>query len=236
MKHILLPFSESRRLSFYLAMEEFLAQNATEDMFFLWQVRPTVIFGRNQVMENEVNVPYCRELGIDLVRRKSGGGCVYSDQGNIMLSYITSGTNVEEVFGVYLDRVTAALRKLGFDAARSSHNDVLIGDCKVSGNAFFVLPHSSIVHGTMLYDTDFSVLERAITPSAEKLSKHGVKSVRQRVANLRALGLEMGIEAFKLFLISYFCDRSETLSQEAVRSIEEIEKTYLDPDFFRGRR
>lgn len=235
MKQILLPFSEPRRLSFYLAMEEYLAQKAVEDMFFLWQVRPTVIFGRNQVMENEVNVPYCRESGIDLVRRKSGGGCVYSDEGNIMLSYITTGTNVEQIFAAYLDKLTSALRRLGFDAASSSHNDVLVGGSKVSGNAFFVLPHSSIVHGTMLYDTDFSVLERAITPSAAKLSKHGVKSVRQRVANLKELGLKMDIEAFKHFLAEYFCDSSELLSPEAVEAVEEIEKSYLDPVFLAGK-
>lgn len=236
MKQILLPFSGERRLSFYLAMEEYLAQNVAEDLFFMWQVRPTVIFGRNQVMENEVNIPYCEEHGIDLVRRKSGGGCVYSDEGNLMLSYITPGTNVDEIFGSYLDRVTSALRGLGFDAARTTHNDVLVGDSKVSGNAFFVLPHSSIVHGTMLYDTDFSALERAITPSAEKLSKHGVQSVRQRVANLKALGLKMDLESFRNYLTECFCDSAVTLSPEDIAEIEQIEETYLDPVFLTGRR
>lgn len=235
MKHVVLPFTEQRRLTFYLALEEYLAQTAKEDLFFLWQVGPTVIFGRNQVMENEVNVPYCAEHGIDLVRRKSGGGCVYSDEGNIMLSYVTPGTNVDEIFGKYLDNITEALRALGFDAARTTHNDVLVGDRKVSGNAFFSLAHSSIVHGTMLYDTDFSALERAITPSEEKLSKHGVKSVRQRVANLRALGLEMDLESFKNYLISHFCDDDLALGDEAIHEVEEIEKSYLDPSFLAGR-
>lgn len=236
MKYIGLPFSEMRRLTFYLAMEEYLAGSVAEDLFFLWQVHPTVIFGRNQVMENEVNIPYCEEHGIDLVRRKSGGGCVYSDEGNIMLSYITQGTNVEEIFARYLDKVTDALRGLGFDAARTTHNDVLVGERKVSGSAFFVMPHSSIVHGTMLFDTDFAALEKAITPSAEKLSKHGVKSVRQRVANLKELGLAMDIESFKEYLISQFCSEKEILSMDAVREIEGIEKSYFDPSFLAGKR
>ena len=51
MKYIALPFSETRCLSFYLAMEEFVARHLDEpDAFFMWQVEPTVIFGRNQVM------------------------------------------------------------------------------------------------------------------------------------------------------------------------------------------
>ena len=67
MKYITLPTSEVRRLSFYLAMEECVARQMDEsDCFFMWQVKPSVIFGRNQVLENEVNVDYCRAHGIRL--------------------------------------------------------------------------------------------------------------------------------------------------------------------------
>ena len=92
MKYVALPFQEPRRLSFYLAMEEFVARHTDEpDAFFMWQVEPSVIFGRNQVLENEVNVAYCREHGISLYRRKSGGGCVYADMDNLMLSFCEYG-------------------------------------------------------------------------------------------------------------------------------------------------
>ena len=88
MKHIVLPDNRPRRLVFYLAMEEYVARNLNEkECFFMWQVAPTVIFGRNQVLETEVNLPYCQANNIAIFRRKSGGGCVYSDMGNIMLSY-----------------------------------------------------------------------------------------------------------------------------------------------------
>ena len=75
MTYLSLPFEENRRLSFYLAMEEYAARqlNEGDDLFFLWQVQPSVIFGRNQVIENEVNLDYCREHGIQFFRRKSGG-------------------------------------------------------------------------------------------------------------------------------------------------------------------
>ena len=77
MKYISLPSSEVRILPFYLAMEEYVARTIDEDdCFFMWQVNPTVIFGRNQLIENEVNLDYCRTHGIQTYRRKSGGGCV----------------------------------------------------------------------------------------------------------------------------------------------------------------
>ena len=115
MKYIALPIQETRRLSFYLAMEEYVARQfqAEDDCFFMWQVEPSVIFGRNQVLENEVNVPYCREHGIKLYRRKSGGGCVYADMDNLMLSYITAEENVNFAFNRFVNMVLLVLRKMG---------------------------------------------------------------------------------------------------------------------------
>ncbi len=83
MKYLQLPYDEVRRLTFYLAMEEHAAQllkddKSIDELFFTWRVRPTVIFGRYQLVDSEVNVKYCRENGIEYYRRKSGGGCVYA--------------------------------------------------------------------------------------------------------------------------------------------------------------
>ena len=64
-----------------------MASHVEGEAFFVWQSEPTVIYGRNQVLENEVNMTYCQEYEVEVVRRKSGGGCVYSDKGNIMISY-----------------------------------------------------------------------------------------------------------------------------------------------------
>ena len=82
MTHLTLPTNEAKCLSFYLAIEEYAARHIlsndpskeNDSLFFLWQVEPTVIFGRHQVIENEVNLDYCREHGIRFYRRKSGGG------------------------------------------------------------------------------------------------------------------------------------------------------------------
>lgn len=233
MKHIVLPDNTQRRLIFYLAMEEFVARELDEDAFFLWQVNPTVIFGRNQLMEAEVNVPYCQANGINIFRRKSGGGCVYSDQGNLMLSYVVKGENVGFVFDRYLRLVELALRKIGIPATVSGRNDIQIAGKKVSGNAFYKVPGKCIVHGTMLFNTNFDHLVEAITPSTDKLQSKGVASVRQHVTNLSE-HTDMGIEDFKTFIINEFTNGTRMLTPEEVARIEEIEKTYLDDGFFNG--
>lgn len=235
MTYITLPDEEQRRLVFYLAMEEYLSGHC-EEVFFLWQVEPTVIFGRNQVLEAEVNVDYCEQNGIQYYRRKSGGGCVYADKGNVMLSYITPKMMADEAFAAFLDKLADALGKLGLPAVKTEHNDVLIDGRKVSGNALFQKEQASIVHGTLLYDVDLEAMQKAITPPKQKLEKHGIASVRQRVANLKELGLTLTVDELKDYLASYFCGaQKRVLTQEEVASIEEIEREYLNPEFIRRK-
>ncbi len=236
MTYVALPTEEVRRLSFYLAMEEFVARNKNDeaDLFFLWQVAPTVIFGRNQVIEDEVNLDYCRKHHIEFYRRKSGGGCVYADKSNVMMSYITRSDQVVGTFEYYMNMVTRMLRDMGLEATSTQNNDVLIGDRKVSGNAFYHIPGHSIVHGTMLFDTDMQHMLNAITPPRAKLDSHGVKSVRQRITLLKE-HTDLTIEAFKAFAIQHLCDSTLRLTDVDVEAIETIEKDYLNPLFIYGK-
>lgn len=169
-----------------------MARTSAEECFFTWVVPPTVICGRNQVIENEVNMEYCRKEGIQVVRRKSGGGCVYADEGNIMLSYIAPAVDTAPAtFSFYLSRVVYALALLGISAEATVRNDILVDGRKVSGNAFYYANgmggRHSIVHGTLLHSTDLRRMEQAITPPVWKLEAKGVKSVRQRVLNIAEL-------------------------------------------------
>ena len=234
MKHIILPDNVRRSLAFYLAMEEFVASEVEGEAFFVWRVEPTVIYGRNQVLENEVNLEYCREHGVDIVRRKSGGGCVYSDMGNIMISYVSGRGNVAEVFDRYMTALAEALRALGVPAEKSGRNDILVEGRKISGNAFHQLPDRRIVHGTLLYSTDLEALTEAIRPPVEKLQRHGVASVRQRVVNLSEYVQSMADpaaelmspEALETYLVNRFTDGEILLTEEDVIKIELITDTY----------
>ncbi len=232
MKYISLPVSETRRLSFYLAMEEFVARHLDEpDAFFMWQVGPSVIFGRNQVLENEVNVAYCREHNIKLYRRKSGGGCVYADMDNLMLSFITTEENVNFAFNRFVNMILLVLRRLGIEATGTQHNDILIGDRKVCGTACYHVGGRSIVHSTMLYDTNMEHMLNAITPGPEKLEKKGIQSVRQRITLLKDYTTLEGVEALKQLIRDTLCVGERQLSQDDVAKIEAIEASYLKEEF-----
>lgn len=229
MKNIILPDNQDRSLAFWLAMEEFVAKSVDEEAFFVWRVAPTVIIGRNQVLEAEVNLDYCRRNGVKIVRRKSGGGCVYADRDNIMISYVSRRGDVAEIFERYLSALTSCLCSLGLKAEKSGRNDILVEGRKVSGNAFHQLPDRSIVHGTLLYNTDFDALEEAIRPPVEKLLRHGVASVRQRVGNLRDYldpAIVGSIHALESHLVDYFSDGTLSLSADDLCVIEEMASAY----------
>ena len=247
MIYIALPTSEARRLSFYLAMEEYTARhlNTGDDCFFMWQVKPSVIFGRNQLIEAEVNLDYCSRHGIEVYRRKSGGGCVYADMSNIMFSYVTQDEQVNFTFNRYINLVALMLCKLGVDARASRRNDILIatgsnpdtGEMelrKVSGNAFYHIPGHNIVHGTMLYDTCMENMVGAITPSDEKLVSKGVKSVRQHIALLKDY-ISLSIDEFKDFVRRNLCQEEILLNSDDIAAIEAIEEEYLSDAFIYGR-
>ena len=191
---------ENLPLEDYLALEAEMVKTIAEPTLFTWIVEPTVIYGRHQLREQEVNEAYCAAHGVRVVQRQSGGGCVYADRGNLMVSFVSPSTHSQEVFDEFLQLLSGALRDLGYDAVTTSHNDVLVGDHKVAGTACYSKPTGTVVHASMLYDIDLDSLEQAITPSAAKLAKHAVSSVRQRVRNLREIRDLGDIESFRTFL------------------------------------
>ncbi len=237
MKHIVLDNVSHRRLPFFLALEEWVAASLPPDeYFFTWQVDPTVICGRNQQIGVEVDLEFCRSRGIEVYRRKSGGGAVFADRNNIMFSYITPEINVSDSFSRYTGIVAGMLRSLGIAAEAGGRNDILINGCKVAGNAFYHTSCGSIVHGTMLYDTDPELMSGALTPAKAKLESNKVKSVSSRITTLVAQGLDMTCESFRRYAIEHIVDGEVRIPATSLPEIEEIQKSYLTATHILGRR
>lgn len=229
------PSASNRRAAFYLAAEEFIAQNFQLGSYlFSWQLSPTVVMGRNQIAHQEVDMDFCAQNHIDIIRRKSGGGAIFADGNNIMWSLITQSGPVEPLFAEYAACVAEALRKLGADVEVSGRNDIVLrGKGKVCGNAFYHTSRSNIVHGTMLYDTNPELMQGALHPNVDKLQAKGVQSVRSRVALLKD-SLSMGVRELRTRLRQLLCDKEVSLSPDDIRHIEKIEQNYYEPAYFYG--
>jgi lipoic acid synthetase/lipoate-protein ligase A len=145
---------------------------------------------------------------------------------NLMLSYITDGDNVGFTFNRFIQMILLVLRKLGIEAMGTSHNDIMIGDRKVCGTAFYQLPGRSIVHSTMLYDTNMEHMLNAITPSEEKLQKKGIQSVRQRITLLKDY-TPLTLDEVKELIRETLCEGERVLTTKDVEEIKKLEKKYI---------
>ncbi len=226
-----------RPLPFYLAMEQWAAKFLPDqEVFFTWAVNPTVIIGRHQQLDTEVDVDFCRDNGIDIVRRRSGGGCVYADPDNLMISHVCPTSRpVSDVFADFVRLPAGILRKFGLDATVSGRNDILIGDRKVSGCAYYHTGTHAIVHSTLLFGADPARMMRAITPERSKLATKGVQSVASRITTIAEHRPDITIDRFRAECKA-FIDVELTLSAEQEEQVRAIESTYRTPGWLEGRR
>lgn len=166
-----------------LAGEAYLLTLAYDHILFLWVNDPCIVIGRYQNPFAECNLKNMEHMQVQLVRRQSGGGAVYHDQGNLCFTLIGNKETAtkEENFSLVLK----ALASLGLSCELSGRNDILLDGKKISGNAFQTTPTKFCHHGTLLVSSDLSVMSNYLTPSSTKLASKAVKSVSSRVGNLK---------------------------------------------------
>lgn len=159
-----------------LAIEEYLIKNiALKDEILLFYInQPSIIIGRNQITVQEINVDFVEENNIIVVRRLSGGGAVYHDYGNLNFSFIApnSPDNFHN-FRKFTQPVVDVLNQMGVPAELSGRNDILVEGKKISGNAQYVAGPRMVSHGTLLWDTDLSQVERRSGSSRQNLRAKG---------------------------------------------------------------
>lgn len=161
-----------------------------------------VIIGRNQNAWKECRTAAMDADGVQLVRRHTGGGAVYHDEGNLNFSFITDEKNysVERQTQVIIQ----AVKTFGVDAQLSGRNDILANGRKFSGNAYGIAGTARSQHGTVLVNTDMTRLANYLNVSEKKIRSKGVDSVRGRVCNLNEFCNNVTVPAMREAIIKSF--------------------------------
>lgn len=221
--------STSTNAYFNIATEEFLLKKfPAEDILLFYVNAPSIIVGKFQNTLAEINLDYVTEKEIKVVRRMSGGGAVYHDLGNLNFSFHTLlGENDFTDFSKFTEPVVSLLNKLDVPAKLEGRNDLLVDGKKFSGNAKLVKSGKMIQHGTILINSEMSILADALKANPLKFIDKAVKSNRSRVTNLiDYLPTNTSTESFKQLFIEEIKQRNENTSQYILNEtdVQEIDK------------
>lgn len=172
-----------------LAIETFLLQEmAVDEPILLFYINePSIIIGCNQNTIEEINKEYVDEKGIHVVRRFSGGGAVYHDEGNLNFSFIMpdDGNSFRD-FEKVTKPIIQALHDMGVEGAQlKGRNDLVINDMKFSGNAMYATNGRMFAHGTIMFDSDVNEVVNSLKVRKDKIESKGIKSIRSRVTNIK---------------------------------------------------
>jgi len=180
--------TDSKDAAYCFSVEELFTRyiRKNEPVLMLWQTDKTVMLGNNQIAEAEVNIEFARASEIQVVRRSSGGGAIFTDAGTVLYTVIEPLTG--DTAG-HREKVAAAvikaLGKMGVTAVREGRNDILIEGRKISGFAQYTSANHVCTHGSLLYDTDLEVLTNILIANPSKLQPKGIASIRSRVTNIK---------------------------------------------------
>lgn len=198
--------------AFNLAAEEYLFKSVSLPVCMVWQNEPCVVIGKHQDAAREVNLPLAGRRHIRVVRRITGGGAVYHDEGNLNLTLI--GPRELVMPATLPERLRDFLLSLGLDARVDERKNVCIGRFKVSGSAQGVYKDRWLFHATLLFSADLRFLDAVLRAGNDACSASGafaVESVRSAVANVSAyLPQYISFPGFRRRLRDYVFDAFPT--------------------------
>ncbi|MDR3164604.1 MAG: lipoate--protein ligase [Synergistaceae bacterium] len=239
---------QSTDAAFHFAAEEYFMTraHANEAIFMTWRTGKCAMLGCNQVAHAEIDVRLAETSEIQIVRRSSGGGTIFTDRGVLLYTVILPlpyrGTSdVKRLEAEYVSGpVASALRWMGLAARVEGRNDILLNGAKISGLAQHVKNNRLCTHGSLLFSANLDDLVAVLKPDDGKILSKALCSVRARVTNISPLLPGVGdIEDFRRLLKKRLLEGQDTaeyiLTADDTARIEEIKRMkYANPDWTFG--
>ncbi|MBN2517953.1 MAG: lipoate--protein ligase family protein [Candidatus Altiarchaeota archaeon] len=199
---------------------------------------PAVSIGFFQGIRQEVDIEICKESGVDVIRRITGGGAVFHEH-EITYSFVVSESaglvsrNILESYGQICGAVVSGLRRLGLRAEFKPINDIVVGNKKISGSAQTRKNGVVLQHGTLLLDVNPKKMFSLLKVPNEKIRDKMIQAVEERVTSLnRELGRILDYNSIQRALISGF---KENLDLDFVEgSLTDTEKKAAD-DLYKNK-
>jgi len=202
-----------RQIAFDQAMIDARKSGRIPDSIRFLRFPPTALIGRHQALAREVKLDYCRSHGIGVVRRITGGGAIYFDEGQLgwelVFDRATLGiASLGELARAICEAAAAGLSRLGVNAKYRPRNDIEVDGRKISGTGGFFDEDTLFYQGTVLVDMNPADMIAALNVPEAKLAKRALDSAAQRVVTLKELlGTAPAMDAIKGALLAGFAER-----------------------------
>ena len=226
--------SDSTDANFNFALEKYAMNdlNLADEYFLFWRTEPTLMIGKFQNALQEINMDYVKENQVNVVRRVTGGGTIYTDMNGWQFSFITKNPKDQRIdFAKFTQPILDALSSIGIIAELSGRNDLLIDGRKFSGNAQYKTRSVNLHHGSLLFNTNIENMVRALSVDDEKIISKGIKSVRSRVTNIAEhLNQNLNSEGFRDLMLEHLTADMTTyvLTPEDLKAINVIKAEQFD--------
>jgi lipoate-protein ligase A len=203
--------SAAENIAFNRALLEARQAGESPSTLRFLQFTPSALLGFHQSAEQELNLDYCREHGITVQRRITGGGAIYFDATQIgwelyLHKHDLATADMVAIARRICEAAARGISALGVDARYRPRNDIEVDGKKISGTGGVFEGDALMYQGTLLVEFDVEKMLRVLRIPAEKLSDKAIASARERVANLAdLLGFVPPLERVKAALSEAFC-------------------------------
>ena len=179
-------------IAFDAALIEERQSGRVPDTIRFLRFPPTALIGRHQDLSAEIDLDYCRQHDIGTVRRITGGGAIYLDEGQIGWELVFHRRSLgiaalPDLARAICNAAALGLQTLGVDAQFRPRNDIEVDGRKISGTGGFYDGDVLIYQGTVLVDLDPERMARALRVPQAKLAKRRLDSAAARVVTLKEL-------------------------------------------------
>lgn len=218
------------------AISEAVAKGVPPTIRFYGWKPSAVSIGYFQSLEREVDIGHCADLGMDIVRRRTGGGAVYHDhQGEITYSVIANEgmfpKDIIQSYRLICGWIIDSLGLLGIKSEFKPINDIAVGERKISGNAQTRRGGVLLQHGTILHSVDVDTMFSVLKVSDEKIKDKMIATVKERVTSVSQQKVVSREELHEALLSGFTKGKDFELSTitdaERSRALELVEKRYL---------
>ncbi|MEI7829281.1 MAG: lipoate--protein ligase [Prolixibacteraceae bacterium] len=204
-----------------LATEEYLLKNSQEDFIFLYVNKPSVVVGKHQIAQKEVNSKFINDNNILVARRLSGGGAVYHDEGNLNISFIQTGKpgeniSYKKITEIFYHFLNTQAPELGLN----ERNDFVVNGKKVSGSAMHIFKSRILAHCTLLVECNLTNLSSALKGHPDRFTDKSISSKRSEVMNLSENSPSVSIEKL---IIDFVTHMKENYAEPTVYELNSID-------------